>query len=422
MRSCVNLALFGRAIKVLLIVMLCQQGVSAAVIHGRVSWKGRPAAGDLVTLFRLNKSGTHYTAAFSSRTNTFGEYRLPLSNGTYVLLVWSNGQRVFQGLIQIAAPDDVMDIALGGPGPIVSRVYSVKAGVVHDPLLKGLRPGALGFLGSETVVVLDAGNERILRINTGTQPTRRVGILSDLGRHSLMSIQDMATLSNDLFLVANRPAGLPALLAEDRVDELGHMTGGGVWPSLGKAVRFLAVAVDSRSRTCYVSGVAQGPSTLYALHLNAGVKGQLTEVADWDNTTNPKTISPITVDSAHGVLYAADPGSRELYRVDLAHPHDLHLVKLRDSKGHRYAALPHGTPSAIALDPGNQTLYVAGGQYLWAVHLGSEPLLFEEKADRFRDLRALTVARTGNVWVGDWQTHAIYVLSPAGKVLTTYEQ
>ena len=46
---------------------------------------------------------------------------------------------------------------------------------------------------------------------------------------------------------------------------------------------------------------------------------------------------------------------------------------------------------------------------------------FEELSNAFRDLLAVAVDGTGNVWVGDKQRCAVYMLSTGGSLLITCE-
>jgi ABC-type xylose transport system permease subunit len=82
---------------------------AAANLSGRVTVRGAPLAGAVVT---ANLIGAHGPASVTvTRTGTGGEYVLRgLRNGDYILLVDMNGRRIYQGRVTLTAPTLVKNI------------------------------------------------------------------------------------------------------------------------------------------------------------------------------------------------------------------------------------------------------------------------------------------------------------------------
>ena len=91
--------------------LFCTVLASAASLSGRVTFRGAPLAGAVVTANLIGSRGP--AAVTVTRTGSGGEYALEgLRNGDYILLVDMNGHRIYQGRIALAGPTLVKNIAL----------------------------------------------------------------------------------------------------------------------------------------------------------------------------------------------------------------------------------------------------------------------------------------------------------------------
>jgi ABC-type xylose transport system permease subunit len=84
---------------------------SAADLSGRVTFRGAPLAGAVVTANLIGERGPAAVAV--TKTGRHGEYALRgLRNGAYILLVDMNGRRIYQGRIVLTGPNLVKNIEL----------------------------------------------------------------------------------------------------------------------------------------------------------------------------------------------------------------------------------------------------------------------------------------------------------------------
>ena len=86
---------------------------STSVLHGHVTIDGQPAPHAAMSLFLLRpKVPGAYGRNIVSRTSENGTYEVAsLPKGDYVLLVWKQGIRLYQGTVHISEADNVKDIA-----------------------------------------------------------------------------------------------------------------------------------------------------------------------------------------------------------------------------------------------------------------------------------------------------------------------
>jgi hypothetical protein len=86
---------------------------SASVLRGHVTVDGQPVAHAAMSLFLLRpKVPGAYGRNIVSRTSGDGTYEVAsLPQGDYVLLVWKQGIRLYQGTVHVGASDNVKDIA-----------------------------------------------------------------------------------------------------------------------------------------------------------------------------------------------------------------------------------------------------------------------------------------------------------------------
>jgi hypothetical protein len=92
--------------------LLLSAGLAAADLSGRVTVSGAPLPGAVVKA-NLIESGRGPAAVSVTRTGSAGEYLLRgLRNGDYILLVDTNGRRVYQGRITLPASGLVKNIDL----------------------------------------------------------------------------------------------------------------------------------------------------------------------------------------------------------------------------------------------------------------------------------------------------------------------
>jgi hypothetical protein len=84
---------------------------AAADLSGRVTVRGTPLAGAVVTANLIGERGPASIAV--TRTGPRGEYTLrALRNGDYILLVDMNGRRIYQGRIALTGPTLVKNVEL----------------------------------------------------------------------------------------------------------------------------------------------------------------------------------------------------------------------------------------------------------------------------------------------------------------------
>lgn len=92
-------------------LLLIAVPAAAADLSGRVTFRGAPLAGAVVTA-SLIVDGAQASVTVT-RTGPGGEYALRgLRNGDYILLVTMNGRRIYQGRLALAGPNIVKDIEL----------------------------------------------------------------------------------------------------------------------------------------------------------------------------------------------------------------------------------------------------------------------------------------------------------------------
>jgi hypothetical protein len=92
--------------------VLLSAALHAADLSGRVTVSGAPLPGAVVKA-ELIESGHRPAAVSVTRTGSDGEYLLRgLRNGDYILLVDTNGRRVYQGRIALPAAGLVKNIDL----------------------------------------------------------------------------------------------------------------------------------------------------------------------------------------------------------------------------------------------------------------------------------------------------------------------
>lgn len=83
----------------------------ATDITGRVTVRGEPLAGAVVTANRIGAKGP--TAVVVTKTGANGQYSLQgLANGNYIFLVDMNSRRVYQGKVALTGPAFVKNIDL----------------------------------------------------------------------------------------------------------------------------------------------------------------------------------------------------------------------------------------------------------------------------------------------------------------------
>jgi len=84
---------------------------AAADLSGRVTFRGAPLNGAVVTANLIGKQGT--ASVTVTRTDGQGQFALQgLSNGQYILLVDMDGRRVYQGQLDLTGPTLVKNIDL----------------------------------------------------------------------------------------------------------------------------------------------------------------------------------------------------------------------------------------------------------------------------------------------------------------------
>jgi hypothetical protein len=85
---------------------------STSILRGQVMVDGQPVAHAVVSLFLLRPTVPGaYGRNIMSRTNDNGIYEVAsLPTGDYVLLVWKQGIRLYQGRVRVGESENVKDI------------------------------------------------------------------------------------------------------------------------------------------------------------------------------------------------------------------------------------------------------------------------------------------------------------------------
>jgi hypothetical protein len=85
---------------------------SSSVLRGRVTADGQPIEHAAMSFFLLRpKVPGAYARNIVSRTSENGTYEVAsLPRGDYVLLIWKQGIRLYQGRVHIGESDNVKDI------------------------------------------------------------------------------------------------------------------------------------------------------------------------------------------------------------------------------------------------------------------------------------------------------------------------
>src|SRR5580704_1198108 len=100
-----------RRVLVFISALLTASPGFATNITGRVTVRGAPLAGAVVTANRIGAKGP--TAVVITRTGTNGQYSLQkFSNGDYIFLVDMNSRRIYQGKMTIDGAAVVKNIDL----------------------------------------------------------------------------------------------------------------------------------------------------------------------------------------------------------------------------------------------------------------------------------------------------------------------
>jgi hypothetical protein len=101
----------SKALAFISVLLLATTLAAAADLSGRVTFRGAPLAGAVVT---ANLVATQSPASVTiTRTDPQGGYALRgLSNGEYILLVDMDGRRIFQGRIVLTDSTLVKNIEL----------------------------------------------------------------------------------------------------------------------------------------------------------------------------------------------------------------------------------------------------------------------------------------------------------------------
>ncbi len=277
--------------------------------------------------------------------------------------------------------------AIGYMGSIVS----------NDRLLREMRPSALGLLPSG-IVVLDANNRRILQATA----TGLVNV-KDVPSYKL---QDLAAGQLDdqdaIFVLMKSPQG-PIQDLLTLYTPQGTKRRSWTFP-----VKAANLAFDAKRQLVYAIGLRTDWGELYRLNpRTAGSSFQF--VAELAKTT--RSIGGIAVDGIHNRVFVAGD---MLQVVDLGATRPRARILLEGGLG---------TPLAIALNPTGSILYGAdsAGGRVWKVSLdaASAQVSNFSRDARYRKPNALHVDSAGNVWLGDSDASAIFVLSPEGEVVGT---
>src|SRR4051794_40634394 len=102
----------SRSLALISILLLTAAIAGAGDLSGRVTARGAPLAGAVVTA-NLIVEGKGKAAVTVTRTGPAGDYALRgLRNGDYILLVDMNGRRVYQGRLTLKDPALVKNIEL----------------------------------------------------------------------------------------------------------------------------------------------------------------------------------------------------------------------------------------------------------------------------------------------------------------------
>jgi hypothetical protein len=265
-----------------------------------------------------------------------------------------------------------------------------------DRAFRDMRPVALGLLPSG-LVVLDAPNGHVWQLSA-----RGSVDVKDLRSYD---VQDMAAAQvdgQDVIFVLMRLSLSPASSWLHMYTPQGSEKK--TWPVPGKAS---SLAFDANRQLVYAVSLKSGTSfEVYRLDPRAsGSSFKL--VAELTNKVH--SIGGAAVDGVGNRFFAAGDVLEEI-DLGAAHPHAKTLLE---------GGL--GSPLAIAVNATGSVLYAAdpGHRLVWKVPLDAaaiKPSSFSRDA-RFRKPDALVVDSAGDVWLGDSDAKAIFLLSPTGEVI-----
>ena len=101
----------SRSLALISALFLLAALAAAADLSGRITFRGQPLAGAVVTANLIGATGGG--SATITRTDARGQYLLRgLRDGKYVMLVDLNGRRIYQGEIAVSGATFEKDIAL----------------------------------------------------------------------------------------------------------------------------------------------------------------------------------------------------------------------------------------------------------------------------------------------------------------------
>ena len=279
-------------------------------------------------------------------------------------------------------------------------------------LPQSIRPIGLAFLPSG-LVVLDEYSECVSQIRPGELQTLiKLGAVQGI---DIATLQD-AQVHGKIFVITAPKQGRPGLLqmySNAGVSEQNRSAA----QSGGTA--FSALAVDPTTNSVYLAAATQSVVEILRIDLNSGGRAKQQQpifLGQIFDPQSPVVIGAIAVDRRNGRLFAADKDRGMLYMATL--PLD-GLTRIRPQR----ISLPHSLDNAraLAVSAGGDVLYAAAGSHVWKLRIQGLSAQIQDfgPTHTFRSPSALTIAPSGSLWVGDEETHAVYEISPDGKVLTS---
>lgn len=182
---------------------------------------------------------------------------------------------------------------------------------------------------------------------------------------------------------------------------------------------FLALSPDGRYLVASNDGA--GHQSLTLLDLKTGALSSLQPTPP----VNPRTGKPIrhtlfgTLLFKGDQLFAAGGGSNQIYRFQLVQGHLVELPSISLAAPQMgVKTLNTFYPTGLALSPDGQTLYVTE-------NLGNRLAMVDLATGTIRSVPvgvypyAVTVAPQGTIFVSNWASHDVSVLSPQGELLGT---
>jgi sugar lactone lactonase YvrE len=261
-----------------------------------------------------------------------------------------------------------------------------------------IRPVALATLTDGRLIELDRSNTLIMIIETQSGFDQRL-ITTLPKRLAVIDLAANGNLNEGLIFVVSRGKDI-ATSSIMRYTSTGEIMQRWVLPISYPS----GIALDYSRGILYISTLLD--VSIYQVGLNDKGGRKPVYIMQVPSATR---LGALAVDEAGGRLFVADPFSGTIYAVSLATRQSSLLVS------------ELGEPSALALGPGANVLYVADRAHrcVWAVPLNQgppHPVRFWSSKE-LKEPLGLVVSSNGRVWIGDSSAKAIFGVTANGQTV-----